>query len=242
MEEFGARGMGEPGPHPAGEPVPPPPLDPLHIRLVKVFVSPGEVFRGLAAEPAALGAIILGTVIMALANLALPTEIFEEALRTQALQTGQDVPGDPAMIARFMKVGAVFGILVIWPVIVLASAGIYALILLFGFGFEGTYRQYLAVTAHAVLVPALAALLLVPLKIMIQDPQLTLSVGSLLFFMEEGFTARFLGLLDLFNLWSYVLVGIGAAVVDGSRSPKVAISVTLGIALLISLVVAAFMG
>jgi hypothetical protein len=242
MEEFEARGMGESDANPSGESESPPPLDPLHIRFVKVFVSPGEVFRGLAAEPAALGAIILGMVLMALANLALPTEIFEEALRARVLETGQDVPGDPAMVARFMKVGTVFGILVMWPVIILASAGIYALILLFGFGFEGTYRQYLAVTAHAVLVPALAGLLLVPLKIMTQDPQLTLSVGSLLFFMEEGLMARFVGLLDLFGLWSYVLVGIGAAVVDGSRSPKVAISVTLGIALLISLVVAAFTG
>jgi hypothetical protein len=241
MAEFKGRGIGgfdaEPGEEPG-----PRRLDPLPIRLWKVLVSPGEVFRGLAVEPAALGAIILGTVLMALANLALPTEVFEEALRTRVLETGQDLPGDPAVMARVMKVGAVVGILVVWPVIILGSAGIYAVTLLFGFGFEGTYRQYLAVTAHAVLVPALAGLLLVPLKIMTQDPQLSLSVGSLLFFMEEGLMARFLGFLDFFNLWSYVLVGIGAAVVDGSRSPKVAISVTVGIALLISLVVAAFTG
>jgi hypothetical protein len=241
MAEFKGRGIGgfdaEPGEEPG-----PRRLDPLPIRLWKVLVSPGEVFRGLAVEPAALGAIILGTVLMALANLALPTEVFEEALRTRVLETGQDLPGDPAVMARVMKVGAVVGILVVWPVVILGSAGIYAVTLLFGFGFEGTYRQYLAVTAHAVLVPALAGLLLVPLKIMTQDPQLSLSVGSLLFFMEEGLMARFLGFLDFFNLWSYVLVGIGAAVVDGSRSPKVAISVTVGIALLISLVVAAFTG
>jgi hypothetical protein len=219
-----------------------PPLDPLPTRLWRVFVSPGEVFRGLAAEPVALGAIVLGTVLMALMNLAIPTEVFEEGLRNQMLETGQDIPGDPAMMARFIKLGAIFGILVLWPVIILGSAGIYALILLFGFGFEGSYRQYLAVTAHAVLVPAVAGLLLVPLKIVTGDAQLSLSVGSLFFFIEEGFLARFLGLLDLFNLWSYVLVGLGAAVVDGSRSPKTAISVTVGTGVLIALLVAAFTG
>jgi hypothetical protein len=224
------------------EPKPRPPLDPLATRLWKVFVSPREVFRGLAAEPVALGAIVLGTVLMALMNLAIPTEFFEEALRTRAMETGQDVPGDPVLVARFMKLGAAFGILVVWPVIILGSAGLYALVLLFGFGFQGTYRQYLAVTAHAVLVPAVAGLLLVPLKVMTQDPQLSLSVGSLFFFLEEGLLSRFLDLLDLFNLWSYVLVGIGAAAVDGSRSPRTAISATVGIALLISLVVAAFTG
>lgn len=231
---------GEPGGAAESERAPAP--APLWTRAWKVFVSPGEVFRGLAAHPAAVGAMILGAVLMALSNLAIPTEVFEEGLRTTMMETGQDMPGDPAMVARITKIGSVFGLLIVWPVIIAVSAGIYALVLLFGLGFRGTYRQYLAVTAHALLIPAVGALLLAPLKVMTQDPAFSLSVGSLAFFLEEGFVARFLGYLDLFSLWSYVLVGIGAAAIDGARSTKVAVSATVGVAVLVSLVIASFTG
>jgi hypothetical protein len=229
-------------PPPSGGPSPPPAPDSLPARLGKVIFSPGELFRGLAAQPLLAGALILGALLLGLSNLAIPTEVFEEGLRTQTLVTGQEMPGDPAVVARVMKVGAIFGSVIVWPVVAAISAGIYALVLLFGFGFQGTYRQYLSVTAHALLIPALGAVLLVPLKIMTEDPAFSLSLGSLVFFLEEGYPARFLSYLDLFGLWSYVLVGLGAAIVDGTRSPRTAISVTVGLAVLVAAVVAAFTG
>jgi len=234
---------GDPGvPPPSGAPTPPPPPGSLPARLGKVLFSPGELFRALAAQPLLAGALILGAVLLGLSNLAIPAEVFEEGLRTQSLETGQEMPGDPAVVARVMKVGAIFGPVIVWPIVAAVSAGIYALVLLFGFGFRGTYRQYLSVTAHALLIPALGAVILVPLKIMTEDPAFSLSLGSLFFFLEEGYLARLLSYLDLFGLWSYVLVGLGAAIVDGTRSPRTAISVTVGLAVLVAAVVAAFTG
>lgn len=233
---------GHPG-GPAGGPAAPEgPLPPLPVRVGQTLFSPTELFRALAARPVAAGALVLGAVLLALSNLALPVEVFEEAARTQALELDQDLPVDPATMGRIMKVGSIFGSAIVWPIIALVSAGIYALVLMFGFGFQGTYRQYLSVTAHAMLIPALGALLLIPLRMMASDPQLSLSLASIVFFLEEGYVYRFLSYLDLFGLWSYVLVGLGAAVVDGTRPARTAIGVTVGLAVLLSALIAMFTG
>ena len=217
-------------------------MDPLIVRAWKVFVSPGEVFRALAREPRVPGAILLGAGLVALAGLAVPLEVYEEGLRTQILEMGGDLPADPAVMARLSKVGAIFGAFLIWPLMAVLSAGVLALVLLFGFGYEGTFRQYLAVTAHAFLVAAVGALVLVPLKIVTSDPGFTISLGHLFFFLEEGWAARFLGYMDLFNLWAFTLVGIGASMVDGERPAGPAIGVGVGIIVLLAMAVAAVTG
>lgn len=210
----------------------------LHRRLVQTLVSPGELFRALAARPVALGALLLGAVLVALGNLAIPLELLEAATREQLLEAGRDVPMDPAAMARIGKVASVLGALIAWPLLAVVAAGIYALVFLFLFGYRGSYREYLAVTAHAFLIPALAALVLVPLRIAAEDPTFSLSMANFFFFLEEGFATRFLGFLDLFSLWSYVLIGVGAAVVDGSRGIGHGIGVAVGTAALFFLGVA----
>jgi hypothetical protein len=68
------------------------------------------------------------------------------------------------------------------------------------------------------------------------------ALGHLFFFLEEGWTSRFLGYVDLFNVWAFALVGIGASVVDGERSAGPAIGVGVGIIVLLAMAVAAVTG
>lgn len=228
---------------PDGAVAAPGPLAPLHRRITQAFFAPGTLFRALDREPAIAGALFLGAALVALSGLALPVEVYEEGFRQQMQAVGQELPGDPVTMARFMKVAAVFGSVVIWPIMAVLSAGVIALVLMFGFGFEGSFRRYLSVTAHAFLVPAVAALLLVPLRILARDPSFTLSVGNLAFFLpEEGLVSRFLGFLDLLNLWAYALIGLGAAIVDGARSAATAVSVTVGLVVLVTLVATVLTG
>jgi hypothetical protein len=217
-------------------------LPPLWTRAARVFVSPGGLFRTLRARPAILGALVLGAALVALGNAAIPLEVYEEGLAAQMTELGRDVPGDPAVMARVMKVGGIFGAFLVWPLVGVVAAGIYALLFLFGLGYRGSYRQYLSVTAHALLVPAAGALVVVPFKIATADPTFALTLGNFFFFLGEGFAARLLGLLDLFNLWAYALVGIGASALDGSRSVRASVSAAVGIALVFSILVAALGG
>jgi nitrate reductase NapE component len=211
-------------------------------RLARVFLAPVQLFAELRAHPRALGALVLGVVLSAVAAALIPVELWEAGLRAQMEARGAEIPADTTTLARVGWVSAVFVTVVAWPLLALLTTGVYGVVFLFLFGYEGSFRVLLSVVAHALLVVAAGALVLVPLRILAGDPHLTLSVATLLPFLGEGFLLRFAGLLDLFNLWAYVLVGVGAAVMDGRRTPAAGVAVALGVALLLSLLLAAVSG
>jgi hypothetical protein len=216
----------------------PPPALPRRILLV--LVAPGALFQRLREHPMSLATLLVGAALMAVSSLLIPGEIWEGAVREQLLEAGQDLPDDLGMVAQVGRIAAVLGPLVAWPLLALTAAGVYFLLFVLGMGYEGRYRQYLSVVAHALLVPALGALALVPLRIVTEDPQFSLTLGLLAPPGEGGFLRAWLGLLDLFNLWAYVLIGIGAATLDGRRGAGGAAAAAVGLALLLSGLLAAF--
>ncbi len=211
-------------------------------RLVRVFLSPVDLFAELRAHPRSLGALVLGVVFSAVAAALIPIELWEAGLRAQIEASGAELPADTTMLARVGWISAVFVGVVAWPLLALLTTGVYGVVFLLALGYEGSFRILLSVVAHALLVVAVGALVLVPLRILAGDANLTLSVATLLPFLADGFLLRFAGLLDLFNLWAYVLIGVGAAVMDGRRSPAAGVAVSLGVALILSLLLAAVSG
>lgn len=211
-------------------------------RLVRVFLSPVDLFAELRTHPRSLGALVLGVVFSAVAAALIPIELWEAGLRAQIEASGAELPADTTMLARVGWISAVFVGVVAWPLLALLTTGVYGVVFLLALGYEGSFRVLLSVVAHALLVVAVGALVLVPLRILAGDANLTLSVATLLPFLADGFLLRFAGLLDLFNLWAYVLIGVGAAVMDGRRSPAAGVAVSLGVALILSLLLAAVSG
>lgn len=211
-------------------------------RLVRVFLSPVDLFTELRTHPRSLGALVLGIVLSAGAAALIPIELWEAGLRAQLEASGAELPADTTMLARVGWISAVFVGVVAWPLLALLTTGVYGVVFLLALGYEGTFRGLLSVVAHALLVVAVGALVLVPLRILAGDANLTLSVATLLPFLADGFLLRFAGLLDLFNLWAYVLIGVGAAVMDGRRSPAAGVAVSLGVALILSLLLAGLSG
>ena len=69
-----------------------------------------------------------------------------------------------------------------------------------------------------------------------------LSVGTFAVFLEPGYVLRFLSLLDLFNLWAWVLVGLGAARIARKRSWLGGLIFVLMIPVTIAAVAAVFSG
>ncbi len=223
-------------------PAEPEALPPLHSRIGILLFEPGRLFAMLGRDPAIWGALFLGAFLASLASALLPVDVWMETARIQFQQTGQELPADPLVMARVTKVVGVFGTLIFWPILALLTAGVLALLFLFGMAYEGGFRQYFSVTVHALLIPALAALLLVPLKIITTDAAFSITLADLFFFLEEGFLFRFLSLMEFFNLWVYVLLGIGVWALDPRRSLRVSIGASLGVAILFSLLIAAFTG
>jgi hypothetical protein len=208
-------------------------------RLILILTEPVTLFQRLRESPRALVALLLGGLLVALSNLAIPGEIWEEVVRDQLIAADQDLPDNMGMAGRVGQVAAVFGAFIAWPIMGLVTAGVYALLFRFGLGYSGNFRQYLSVTAYALLIPAMAALVVAPLRILVRDPQFSLNLAVLLPVGTEGFVPTFLGFLDLFNLWAYVLIGTGAAVMAGQERITSSVVVSVGFALVMSALVAA---
>ncbi len=119
-------------------------------------------------------------------------------------------------------------------------AGVYWLIFSFVLGDEGRYRQYLAVGTHALFVPAIIGLALVPLKVMTEDVTMTLNLGNLLFFLPEGYLSNVFRAMDATSIWSALIIAQGAHSIDPKRSFGSAAVVTLGITLVFALIFASF--
>jgi hypothetical protein len=136
----------------------------------------------------------------------------------------------------------IFSSAVVWPILALVSAGLFALVFLFIFGYEGSFRVLLSITAHALLVAAVGSVLVVPLKILAGDPTISLTPALLIPGEAEGVLGRFLGFLEVFNLWTYALIGAGAAVMDGKRPVSHGVTVALGVSIGLSFLLALVAG
>ena len=194
----------------------------LFSRYVQVFFSPDDLFQGLRTRPYWVGAVLLGSGLGAVGFMLLPPDIMLEGVREGMLASGQPVPpefeslvDDLGGVARYIIGAFTF---VFWPLAPVVSAGVVTVIFKFLIGHEGTYKQYLAMVAHAYLVTATAQVLVAPLRIAMEDAQVLISLGSFAPFLESGYLLRFLSLVDLFGIWTWLLVGLGAARIARKKS------------------------
>jgi hypothetical protein len=195
-----------------------PALPNLAVRFFQVFVSPGELFARLQHRPAWFGAVALGGALVALAAYLLPAELMLEVARQQFIERGQEIPPGFESGAGFIRLaGVIFGP-VFWALFAVITSGIVTVIFTFLLGGEGTFKQYFSFVSHAYLVSAVGNLALVPLRISTGDPQLLLSVGTLVPIGGEEYLGNFLGLLDLFGLWTWVVVGVGVAIINKKQT------------------------
>lgn len=201
-------------PHTAPLPPTDDPGDPpsFPVRVWQTFTAPGRLFETFRAYAPWVAAVLLTTALGALVLALVPRELMieqiREALRKNPAASAQ-MP-DPAKMADMGKtmglVGAVIGPFI--SAFVLAGV----LTLIFGMLMHGgaTYRQHLGVVAHVLLIPALGALLTLPLQIAKGDLQLQLSLALLTPFLDAGsFAFRLLNGLNIFALWAIVVAGLG---------------------------------
>ena len=208
-------------------------------RVVDVFFNPGRLVDMLAARPAWAAALLVGALLVVLQVWLIPLEIWESTVRQLMLEQGRDPQGAGVGATVFRMSGMVGGAIA-WIVITVALAGVFTTIFAFLLGDEGRYVQYLSVLAHAWLIPALVGLALVPLRISQADPQLTLSVGTFFFFLQEGYLLEVLTFLDLSQLWALLVVAQGAHAIDSRRSFTSAAVLLLLLNLVLALALAPF--
>lgn len=220
---------------------PGPALAAFPMRVVQTFFSPGKLSEALAARPVWGLALILGAVLVALQSALIPLEVWESMFRETMIQRGQEVPeGMSGGGVAIMRISALVAGPIMYCVMTFLFAGVATLIFSFVLGDEGRYKQYLATMSHALLIPSFIGLLLVPLRIAEQNPQLTLNLGSFLFFLPEGYLLKVMTMLDLSQFWAWAVVGLGAHAIDPRRSVGSAIAILIGLSVVMALIFANF--
>ena len=213
----------------------------IHRRFVDTFFSPSKMNAYLAAEPRWVVALVVSVALMGLQVALIPSEVWESLIREQSLAQGGTPLPMPDWVTDWMGILAAVGAAMTTAIAIPIGAGFLTVIFAFVLGDEGSYRQYLAVTAHSFFIPALVGLLITPLKIATQDPQLTLNLGSFFFFLPSGYWLGVLTAMDLTQIWSSLVIAQGAHCIDRSRSFRSAVVILLSLMLAMALIVGRFM-
>lgn len=207
---------------------------PLPRRVLDTFVAPRRLFAEFRVHTPWLGALAITTLVAVLATITIPDSVFVEQTRNATNRLGKPVTvtSDPATIARWGRILAAFSAAMLQPMIALGLAGFLALV--FGALMRGQARfaQYLAISSHTLLVPALGTLLLLPLRF--GHPELEPSLALLTPWLSPaGWPFRMLASLNVFSLWTIFLLALGASIVGRNIAWGRATAVLLGIYLVL---------
>lgn len=212
----------------------------LSRRVLNTFVAPRRLFGQFRVHTPWLGVLAVTTLVAIIATITIPDSFFLEQTRNPTNRLGRPVAvtSDPATIARWGRIMAAFSAAFLQPMIALGLAGLLAVV--FGALMRGQARfaQYLAISSHALLVPALGALLLLPLRF--SNPELEPSLALFTPFLSpEGWPFRLLASVNVFSIWTLVLLALGVSVVDRHIPWDRATAVLLGIYLVLGVGTAA---
>ena len=107
-------------------------------------------------------------------------------------------------------------------------------------GGGATYRQNLAVVAHAGAVPTLVGLAILPLNYARSSMSSSTNLGVFVQMLpENNFLVRFLGTIDLMWVWYLIVLAIGLGVLYRRKTSSIAIGF-FGVYLVIALAIVAY--
>lgn len=216
---------------------------PLPRRVLNTFVAPRRLFAEFQIHTPWLGVLVITTLVAMLATITIPDSVFVDQTRNATNRLGKPVTvtSDAATIARWGRILAAFSAAMLQPMIALGLAGLLSLV--FGAVMRGQARfaQYLAISSHVLLVPALGALLLLPFRF--THPELEPSLALFTPFLHsESWFFRLLASVNLFSLWTILLLALGVSVVNRTIPWRRAAAVLAGIYLLLAVGTASLSG
>ena len=209
-------------------------------RVIGTFFSPVPTFQSIAARPGFILPMALWIAASLLVSaFMLPRMDYEGMIRSRLEKSGQALSEDriQAQVAIqkriapkiTLAIGALAPVLITLLVTLVFWASFKA------FGWDFTFRQGVGATAHAFLPGVLGALILVPVlssKDLIDPQNMSDLLRSNLGFLVDRKASPALhslsGSLDLFAIWTMVLLAIGyAAAARVSRKAAGGIIVTI---------------
>jgi hypothetical protein len=195
-------------------------------RLAGVFYEPGKVFADVAERPRWLAPIVIAILMGLALTYAISSHIgWEQTMRQTFANNPRiaELPADQreqliARSAKFASIAGWVGSVVAPPFFVLVIAGVLTGIFNGLLGTELKFKQMFSITAYAFLVRGLYTLLVI-LILYLKPPEdfnIQVSPFSPAAYMNRTDNPKWLmslaGSLDLFTLWTIVLLAIGFSV------------------------------
>jgi hypothetical protein len=211
---------------------------PLGERIRATFLAPRQLWDRLEGAVPWLDVLYISTIVAVLSVFAVPEEVFIDPMQDAVTRRGEpvEITSPPAEIVRWGRAMAMLATLATHPMIAFMVAGFLTLVFSVLGGGRGTYREYLSLSCHVLLIPALGTILAVLVRLITgiagADPFALFDLES------RGLLAATVLSIDPFVVWMLVVLGIATAQVDGKREPWRAVVVLLG-AYLVLLVVTA---
>lgn len=202
-------------------------------RMLGVIRAPRATFDDVAADPRWAGVLIVTFVVTAAASAALlETSVGQLALLDQwertAIAFGQPVSDDQyAAMQEASESGAIYALLsslATGPLLGIALAAIlWAIFRATGLG-RATYRQVLAVVAHAGVILMLRHVVAAPVIYARETLASPVTLGLFFTMLDEASPlARFAAAIDLFVIWWVMVLAIGMAVLYRRPTRRIAL-------------------
>jgi hypothetical protein len=215
-----------------------------------MITSPKETFQSVVAHPHWFGILAITTLIVAACTAA---PMFTEAGREAALdkqvsqmesfgvQVNDQMYDRMQANLRMAPYTTAGSIIVLTPIIALILTGILFAVFNAVLGGEATFKQLFTVWAHAGVISALGQLFTAPLNLARGAVGSATNLGVLLPMLDEGsFLGRLFGMVDLFVIWSLIVLAIGLGVLYRRKTQPIVLGF-FGVYAVIAVVIAAVM-
>jgi hypothetical protein len=195
---------------------------PLGVRIRDTFLAPARLVAGIVPDKPWLDVLLISTAIAVLSVLAMPDEVFLESMREAVTRRGRpvEITSPPEEIVRWGRSIGMLAMLGTHPVVAVTLAAALTFVFSVAGGGAGTFRDYLSLTTHALMIPALGTIVSVTLQLTTaSDGDLTLGA----FFDpgdRPGLLLASLAAIDPFLLWMTVVLGLCAHALD-PRHPRI---------------------
>lgn len=213
-----------------------PALPGVFARAIGIITSPKATFEQVVRAPHAIGILALVALLIGASTSAFSfTEKGRQAqLEYQVQQMERFVTVTDEMYARMEEQSqkqaayapflAIVGTFVIFPVIILIVSGVLYAIFNAIMGGTAQFKQVMAVTSHAWVVPTLGAIFGGIMNFARGSVSSSVAnLGMLLPMLKEGsFVANLAGAVDLFQIWFVLTLAIGLGVLYKRKTSGIA--------------------
>lgn len=208
-------------------------------RVLRVFTEPGAVFRELTATPTWLPPLVVIMVLSVAMQLVIGNRLDLEGTIRQSMaersSSGQQLSDE--QLDRMVEMGSKTATIMRWvtpaavPVMFLVLGGVYFLGLK-AVGSTGDYKSIFATVLHANVPPSVLSSLVLGLTVIKRarftgqelESMVKSNLGAFLPDTLPKPLLKLAGVIDIFNIWQWILLGIGLAVVGKvSRGKAIAV-------------------